>query len=1084
LSFLTFTLNGNPILSESDGYLSFPDELNHSSLPYGYPDVPVKRLVNIDVSTLTIECISEDTIYLNKEIYPKQYPVSKSQERVLFIKDRNAYQSDKPLFSSSYRIYSDNTAEIYPYDYIPSKNILIVRGIQYDYSNLNPKESSNSVCVIYNDIFSGQISELSEFYRKRGFSFKSHPLSVTGSGAQEIEEFIKNAYSLEPFSYVLLLGSSELLPYITGSGTDYPATDLYYSLIDTMDYFPDLFLSRIPAKDTADLINYISKVKTEYSSGRFSYNNKGYFIATNDGGWHLLAESSHVYAMSVMREVGYECDSFFGYYLTGTPLDTAFNDGRGISVYSGHGSAYSWSGPSYDQSNIESLSNESMHPIVMSFACLTGNYSIPDYFGYMWLKNPDKGATTFIGASQYTYWEQDDVLQRAFFDSLASSSSIADAMNKAKNVFYQEYGDAPLTRGYYERYNYFTLPETYFGNNSISDFSFNADKYQPASLNTIDGNANFSGILSQGGFLGVFVDDSLIDSSHFSSNSSFMFDVSSALLNAGDSVDLSVYVPGNYYESKKIHMIKDGQFVSLSSYNLTDYRIDTFFFDLSFKNYGTTVADSSKVLITGYEDIFNLLSNDIVIFNLLPDSYVTIPNGIIFEINGYSDSLVSAVCSIGTINGNDTVYEVLILDLLKPDFNISFKNAYFEAETLDYILLGAYSTLAFNIANLSPLKSKDISIEINSKSFFCLDNVEIIDSLGSYETKAFSFDVFTYSSSQPLCSLDIIVSIGNYSDTTKIILPTRYNNSEMYLGPVNNYYIFTNDMTDFENSPKFKYINIDSFAFRQLEVTDDTTLSIKLPFIFNFYGESSETLYFNTNGIFSLHRLPFNLYSSEPLPTHYLSNPAIFTGWLDYRCEYYNDIYMKPSDAVNTCFSYFDTLNYQFIIYYNKVIGEEMPYTFAVCIDTSDITVHYYNIPDSSKMIMGIQFNSSAYLSLTDSAYSDEFTPRNGMSVKITNKRPILKNKFTQIYQKKLEKPAINSVAFLPKSSLVNISISKSGYYEILLFDASGRLIDRVYEGIIFESQSNYRIESHSGVAFLIIRDDAEVLVSKKLVLF
>jgi len=1066
--------------------LKFTGDFNRSSLPYGYPDIPIIRIINANMESLRIINRGEDTIFLTKEIFPKQFPRQKTNPKSYFAKERSSYESDELLFSQPYRIFSNNDVEIYPYDYIPLKSLLIVRDLEIEYSLLKSKAISNSVYAVYNDIFENQMNEIKDFYIKRGFSFTFSPISITGSTVEEIETFIKNSYTSDPFSYLLLVGSGNLIPYCSGSGTDYPSTDLYYSLIDTLDYFPDIYLSRLPLQDTTDMNNYLNKIKGEYSSNKLSYNNTGYFIATNDGTYHSIVESTHNYSMSIFRSIGYNCDSFYGYYLTGTLINTALNGGRGMAVYSGHGSAYSWLGPTFSASDIDSLSNISKYPFVLSFACLTGNYSISDFLGYSWIKNPLLGSTSFIGSSQYTYWDEDDILQRALFDSIGNSSSLIDAFNKAKSAFYQEYGDISMTRGYFERYNYFMLPEIYLGNNSISDFSLTADKYQSVSSFIIDFSAQFNGYLQNAGFAGMFLEDSLVDSIYFNSQQTFNFDCSSLGLLAGDSIDISLYIPGIYFNEKDIHLIGDGQFVSLLSHSLSDFHIDTFFFDLQFKNFGNYDADTAKVIVKGLSDIFNLLSDEIVITNLMSESTVTVENGLILEVADYSDSIVTAICSIGTINGIDTIYEIISLDLLTPDFDVKFRGNIISSDTVDYMVLGKYSQILFDIINVSSLKSKNIEVKIESKSIVCNDNTTIIDSLAYNEIETASFYLFVYNTPQTVCSLNVIVSLNNYSDTTLMIIPTRYEDSKMYYGPVNGYYIYTSDMTDFENSPIFEKIQLDSFAFRQLHITDDTTIIINLPFEFQFNGKKNDSIYFNSNGILSLYRITDLSYISEPLPTATVSNPSIMAGWLDYRCEYYDDIYVNSSDAINTCFSYFDTTNYRFIIYYNKVKVVDDAYSFAIFIDTSEITVMYYDIPDSTKMIVGMQFDSENYLSFSgDSFFDSENNPliKNEFALKFTNAKPIYKGKFSENFRKDYDKPAVNSRTIIRRGSDISISINKTGYYEILLYDISGRLIKNIYKGIIPSSVRTFSLSNEKSIVFLVIKDGKNTLLTRKLIL-
>lgn len=1061
-------------------------DLERSDALAGSPDIPVIRIINADISSVKVSLISEETLKLDKKLYPRQLPVRKENADFTISFDRASYSSNSMIYKDVFKIKNNNTVEIYPYDYIPTADLLIIRKIEYSYSLAMKKSSGNKTVAIYDDIFSLYTDSLRDYYLQRGFLFESFPLSICGSTNTEIDNFIENEYAGESFSHLLLIGNSSALPYFTGSGIDYPATDLYYSLMDTNDYFPDVILSRLPFNQPSELSDYLFKVKTEYAGGKPDYADKVYFIASNDGYYHTLVESTHAYSMGRLRGLGYECDSLFGYYSTGMPIDKAVEEGREIAVYSGHGAAFYWVGPSFDSDDIESLDNYALYPSIVSFACLTGNYSYNDFFGYFWLKNSLNGATSFIGSSQYTYWEEDDFLQRAFIDSLSASSSIIEAMNKAKINFYKEYGDVSMTRGYFERYNYFSLPEIYAGSKNISSYVFACDKYQPSSSGMIEASASFNGELDESGFTGVFFEGVLGDSVYFNNSANVQFDIAPLSAVVGDSLLITDYVPGLFFGQRYVKLIKDGYFVSLSSYELSNFSIDTFHFDLNFKNYGNSSSDSSHVIVGGLDDsLFNIISSEIRIGPLMSDSSITVTDGLVIEINGYSDSALSPVCSLFTVTGGDTVCEIIELDLLKPDFEVAFNSAVIGEDTTNSVVLGAYSRILLSITNLSSLKSKDIKIKLTSPNIVCADSIKTIDSLSFNESIEVFYDIFAFSSSQPVCSLTAVLSLGGYSDTTLIIVPTSFKNSSMYLGPINGYYIYTNEMTDFENSPLFEEIDIDSHAFRQLEVKDDTTICVKLPFEVHFAGESRDSIFFNTNGILSLFDIQNDVYMSEPLPTSYLSNPSIFTGWLDYRCEYYDDVFVKPSDAVNTVFSYFDTTNYRYVIYYNKVKAGESNYTFAVSLDTAEVTLYYIDIPDSNSMIIGMQFDSQNYLSFSyDTSETTIKSVRNNLAVKFSPFAPILKNKFTQMYEMKFTLPHLDSPALIERKSNLRITFNESSYYEVYLYDISGRLNEMLYSGLTPKSTLSFHPNMTGGVFFLVIKNNDRVVLTKKLTVF
>ena len=79
-----------------------------------------------------------------------------------------------------------------------------------------------------------------------------------------------------------------------------------------------------------------------------------------------------------------------------------------------------WTGweMNYGTSNVQSLTNYGMFPFVASHACITGDFAQTEVFGETWVLQDNKGALAFWGSSDSSYWDEDDVLERAMFDSL------------------------------------------------------------------------------------------------------------------------------------------------------------------------------------------------------------------------------------------------------------------------------------------------------------------------------------------------------------------------------------------------------------------------------------------------------------------------------------------------------------------------------------------------------------------------------------------------------------------------------------------------------------------------------------------
>jgi hypothetical protein len=318
--------------------------------------------------------------------------------------------------------------------------------------NLKSGHASNDktgYLIIAADSLATRLDPLVQWKRTKGFHTTLISLSEisppTLATAEEIKAIIKNAYESwdPPPSYVLLVGDVNTIPSWTGIYSWLP-TDLYYSTMDEDDIFPDLGIGRLSVQ-TPDEASFAVEKLVDYEMTSWrpgdSWPQRAYFIASDESRvvWegktgHEIAESTHTYCMELARTHGMTCDSLWGFYDVGTPIDMAFNDGRSIVVYSGHGSPSGWGGPEFYVWDVSALlTNTDMYPLVLSHACLTGAYT-QNCYGEVLSNGPDHGALAFLGSSGSTYWYEDDIFQRFIFDALFSENpyTLSDIVEYAK----------------------------------------------------------------------------------------------------------------------------------------------------------------------------------------------------------------------------------------------------------------------------------------------------------------------------------------------------------------------------------------------------------------------------------------------------------------------------------------------------------------------------------------------------------------------------------------------------------------------------------------------------------------------------
>ncbi|PIP13524.1 MAG: hypothetical protein COX48_03860, partial [bacterium (Candidatus Stahlbacteria) CG23_combo_of_CG06-09_8_20_14_all_34_7] len=464
--------------TEKDGYYLFNGDIFTNTI--GLPKLPAIRFVvysyEENLSPQNIILNNPKVISLQKSVYPVQKPRSKQTDTVKFEINEEFYNSGKRFPSDNVNIIKAGKErerniyiiEVFPFIYdSKTMSVFVYDEIEFEIdkeiilSQAEWDDVPSKYLITTKSSLLSSITNFIDFKRREGFFVEIIDIDTIGATNIAIKSAIQSVYDTSsiPLRFILLAGDVDIIPHFVGTEENYPSTDLYYSLLSGDDYMPDVYVGRFPSSDTTYLKIMSDKTimfeKAEWLSGDVWVEN-AYLIASDDPTFHLLAESTQIYVAQKLRGLGMTVDSFFAYNSSGTPVATAINSGKSNVVYSGHGSNTSWLGPEFTQIDINNLLNQDMIPFVSSYACLTGDYSLlSDCFGETWVKAQNKGSVSYMGSSVYSYWDEDDYMERRFFDAMADSEIffIGKLMNKGKLGVYTAYSGEGYSKRYYEMYN-------------------------------------------------------------------------------------------------------------------------------------------------------------------------------------------------------------------------------------------------------------------------------------------------------------------------------------------------------------------------------------------------------------------------------------------------------------------------------------------------------------------------------------------------------------------------------------------------------------------------------------------------------
>jgi hypothetical protein len=290
--------------------------------------------------------------------------------------------------------------------------------------------------VITADAYYEAILPLAALRESRGFDVTVTALSaLPGTTTQDIKDYIQTAYDTwdVPPSYLLLVGDTDTIPTWIGPRIE-TTTDLYYATMDGEDdWHPDLRRGRFPVR-SIDQTTYMVDKYLAYANlmGVEPWLKNLSLSATCDMTFYPVAEATQNWVIDTYTLPGGWSGTFpndpnpggdqlycITYGAANQDLIDAFNQGRWAIIYSGHGEFTGWE-MGFDPNDVRSLHNQGKFPVVISHACMTGDFAQEEVFGETWVLQYDRGALAYYGASTLTNWPHDDALERGYIDYLFS----------------------------------------------------------------------------------------------------------------------------------------------------------------------------------------------------------------------------------------------------------------------------------------------------------------------------------------------------------------------------------------------------------------------------------------------------------------------------------------------------------------------------------------------------------------------------------------------------------------------------------------------------------------------------------------
>ncbi|RLE17424.1 MAG: hypothetical protein DRJ65_22785, partial [Acidobacteria bacterium] len=291
-------------------------------------------------------------------------------------------------------------------------------------------EAGRLLILAYDD-FVDEVQPLADWETLVGYPTLLTPLSTVPHGgstptATEIMTYIQALYDApEGLAWIILVGDYAQIPNSAGvnEGAD---CDPCYTKLEGSDNRPDASISRISAQNGADVTIQVDKIlhyeQQPDAGGAATWYSSAFGVAGNDtGGSPSYADWERMnFLKNDLLDPAYtysEFDELYGSPST-TEVKTSIENGTSLGMYIGHGSVTAWSTSGFSVSNVHSLVNDEMLPLIWSVACVNGDFrAANECFAESWLRREGGGAVSFEGATTNESWVPPCDAQRGIVDA-------------------------------------------------------------------------------------------------------------------------------------------------------------------------------------------------------------------------------------------------------------------------------------------------------------------------------------------------------------------------------------------------------------------------------------------------------------------------------------------------------------------------------------------------------------------------------------------------------------------------------------------------------------------------------------------
>ena len=513
--------------------------------------------------------------------------------------------------------------------------------------------------------------------KQKGIYTTVYTTATTGTTAASIKSFIRNKYTEDAPTFVVIVGDTGDVTYSLSSSTTSKVTDLYYSTTEDSDLWPEMFLSRMPISSTTELENLLNKILQyeQYTMADPSYLSKVLLIAGSDGTWNpRVGQPTINYAADNYFNTAHGFTSIYKYLDSYTNCYSNMNTGIGFANYTAHGGETGWSGPSFSVSDANSLTNTNKYFWAMGNCCLAANWGYNGTcLAEALLRGANKGAFGYIGSCPETYWWEDYYFGVGATTVINSTPSMSQTQTGTYDAMfmdnmYNTLNSVPflgnIAVAYAHANNYTSsVTDTYYweayhtlGDGSVMPYHVNPSANNVSHASTIGiGMTTFTVNADAGSYVAISKNNEILGVAQVGTTGTVNVPIT-PVTSGGDVLVVVTRQQRQPYTQTIQAVSLDGAYITVDSYTPTAAHVgDNTDLSITFKNLGTAATTgTTTVTLTAAGNSNAIIVTPTNTFGSLATEATTTVSGFVFRINaGVADGTIVPL-HYTAVNGNDT----------------------------------------------------------------------------------------------------------------------------------------------------------------------------------------------------------------------------------------------------------------------------------------------------------------------------------------------------------------------------------------------------------------------------------------------